>query len=289
MLLGSIFGSLARSYAFGAAAGWNKIQSAARQRGINIGTFSLLRDIDITDRKAVVELPNLKALEAILKETGPKALRDFKTNARQIGKPAQRALISVYKSVGVMGPLGAPKRIGRKYDKMATFNGGSLRGDRGRLSYMGGFTAANTRNGVDINYKNRNEGKALSQLQAARDGTISIVRLIVKSAPLIVADMAGKSGAGRIGVGNLVGDFKTNLFGRGVVQATDGMRRMTPAREEARTKWLQALDRKAHNRRQSKASRYAWPTMNKYMGQHKVNVSNLMNRTIMELNKRMEQ
>lgn len=288
-MFASIFGNLGRSYLFGAAKGWSKIQVAARQRGINIGTFSLLRDIDITDRKAVVELPNLKALEALLKETGPKALNDFKKNARALGKPAQRALISVYKSVGVMGPLGAPRRIGRKYDKMATFNGGNLRGDRGRLSYMGGFTAANTRNGVDVNYKNRSEGKALSQLKAARDGTISIVRLMVKSPPLIVADMAGKSGAGRLKVGSLVGDYKTDLFGRGVVQATDRMRTMTPAREQARTKWLQALDRNAHNRRQNKPSRYAWPTMTKYMSQHKVNVSNLLNRTIAELNKRLEQ
>jgi hypothetical protein len=288
LLLASIFGNLGRSYLFGAAAGWGKVQSAARQHGINIGTFSLLRDIDITDRKAVVELPNLKALEAILKETGPKALRDFKTNARQVGKPAQRALISVYKSVGVMGPLGAPNRPGRKYDKMANFAGGSD-SQRGRLSYMNGFTVANTRNGVDVNYKNRNEGKALSQLKAAKDGTISIVRLLVKSGPLIVADMAGKSGNGRVKTGNLIRNYQTNLFGRGIVQATDNMRRMTPAREEARTKWLQALDRKAHNRRQSKASRYAWPTMEKYMSKHKVNAASLMNRTITELNKRMEQ
>jgi hypothetical protein len=154
---------------------------------------------------------------------------------------------------------------------------------------MGGFTAANTRNGVDVNYKNRSEGKALSQLRSARDGTISIVRLMVKAPALIVADMAGKSNSARLGAGRLVSEYQTNLFGRGVVQATERMRMTTPAREEARTKWLQALDRNAHNRRQNKASRYAWPTMEKYMAKHKVNAASLMNRTIAELNKRMEQ
>ncbi len=282
MLLASLFGNLGRSYLFGAAAGWGKIQSVARQRGINIGTFSLLRDIDMTDRKAVVELPNLKALEAILRETGPKALTDFKKNARQIGKPAQKALVSVYKSVGIMGPLGAPRRIGRKYDKMATEY------KRARLSYMSGFLEANTSRGIDVNYKNRSEGKALSQLKTAKDGTISIVRLKVKSPALIVADMAGKSGKARLGSGRLVREYTTNLFGRGVVEATDRMRMMTPAREVAKTKWLQALDRQAHNRRQSRASRYAWPTMERYMPQHKANVTSLLNRTITEINNRLE-
>jgi hypothetical protein len=101
--------------------------------------------------------------------------------------------------------------------------------------------------------------------------------------------MAGKSNSARLGAGRLVSEYQTNLFGRGVVQATERMRMTTPAREEARTKWLQALDRNAHNRRQNKASRYAWPTMEKYMSKHKVNAASLMNRTITELNKRMEQ
>lgn len=280
LLFASIFGNLSRSYLFGAVNGWGKIQSVARQQGINIGTFSLLRDIDITDRKAVVELPNLKALEESLKMLGPAALRDFKNKSRRIGHPARNALRSVFLSVGIHGPLGAPRRKGRTYDKMSTSY------QYGRLSYIRSRSIANTK-GVDVNYKNRREGKALRDMKAAKDGTISIVRLIVRAPAFIVADMANKTGTAKVSSGELVRKYDTRLFGRNVVSANENMRRMTPARRAAVDNWLLALDRNAHNRRQNKPSRYAWPTMEKYMSKHKVNASQVMNETIAEINKRL--
>ena len=278
MLFASIFGNLGRSYLFGAAAGYGKIQSIARQRGINMAAFNMARDLNINDAKAVVELPNLKALEAMLKETGPTALRDFKRKARRIGVPARNEIRKTFREVGIFGPLGAPKRVGRKNDKMATDY------SRGRLSYSKGFLDANTSRGIDVNYKNRNEGKALSQLATARDGTISIVRIKISSAPLIVADMANKTGNKRLSNGQMVRGYQTNLFGRGVVQATDRMRMVTQRRYDARTAWLEALDSKVKG-----ASRYAWPAMTDYMPRHKVNVSRLFNETIAEINKKLEQ
>jgi hypothetical protein len=278
LLFASIFGNLGRSYLFGAAAGYGKIQSIARQRGINIAAFNMARDLNISDAKAVVELPNLKALEAMLKETGPTALRDFKRKARRIGVPARNEIRKTFREVGIFGPLGAPKRVGRKNDKMATnYN-------RGRLSYSRGFLEANTSRGIDVNYKNRNEGKALAQLATAKDGTISIVRIKISSAPLIVADMANKTGNKRLSNGQMVRGYQTNLFGRGVVQATDRMRMVTQRRYDARTAWLEALDSKVKG-----ASRYAWPAMTDYMPRHKVNVSRLFNETIAEINKKLEQ
>jgi hypothetical protein len=268
---------------FGAAAGWGKIQSVARQRGINIGTFSLVRDLNINDAKAIVELPNLKALEAMLKETGPTALRDFKRKARRIGTPARNEIRKTFREVGIFGPLGAPRRPGRMNDKMATdYN-------RGRLSYSRGFLEANTSRGIDVNYKNRTENRALAQLAKAQDGTISIVRIKISSGPLIVADMAGKTGNKRLSSGQMARNYQTNLFGRGVVQATDRMRMATQARVDARTTWLQALDRQARGRKQNKASRYAWPTMERFMPKHKVNVSQLLNETVAQINKKLEQ
>ncbi len=278
MLFASIFGNLGRSYLFGAASGYGKIQSIARQRGINIAAFNMARDLNITDAKSVVELPNLKALEAMLKETGPTALRDFKRKARQIGVPARNEMRKTFRGVGIFGPLGAPKRIGRMNDKMATdYN-------RGRLSYSRGFLDANTSRGIDVNYKNRNENKALAQLATAKDGTISIVRIKISSGPLIVADMAGKTSNKRLRNGQLVRSYQTNLFGRGVVQATDRMRMVTQRRYNARTTWLDALDSKVRG-----ASRYAWPAMTDYMPKHKVNVSRLLNETIAQINKKLEQ
>lgn len=277
-MLASLLGSFARSYTMGAAAGWARTGAAG---GLQIGSFNALRELDTTNSKAAVELADLKALEKQLKEFGPDALKRFKASARQVGTPARDALRSVFKSVGIAGPLGRPKRPGRRYDKMATnYN-------IARLSYERGFVAANTSRGIDVNYKNRNEGKALRQLQTAQDGTISIVRLLVKAPAFIVADMAGKSNRKKIATGSLVRDYQTNLFNRGVVQASENMRRMTSDRRAARDKWLLALDRTAHNRRQNKASRYAWPTMEKYMGKHKVNVAQLLNQVIAETNKKL--
>ena len=278
MLLASLLGSLSRSYTMGAASGWARTSAKS---GLQIGSYSALRELATSDQKAVVELADLKALEKQLKEFGPDALKRFKTGARQIGTPARDALRSVFKSVGIAGPLGRPKRPGRRYDKMGTnYN-------IARLSYERGFVAANTSRGIDVNYKNRNEGKALRQLQTAQDGTISIVRLLVKAPAFIVADMAGKSGRKKLATGSMVREYQTNLFNRGVVQANENMRRMTPERRAAGDKWLLALDREAHNRRQNKASRYAWPTMEKYMSKHKLNVAQLLNQVIAETNKKL--
>lgn len=278
MLLTSLLGSLSRSYISSAAQGWKNVASRG---GAVLGDYNALREMDTTNSKAVVALTDLKALEKQLKEFGPDALRKFKNNSRQVGTPARDALRSVFKSVGIRGPLGGPTRRGRRYDKMATnYN-------IARLSYERGFVTANTSRGIDVNYKNRNEGKALRQLQTAQDGTISIVRLLVKAPALIVADMAGKSSRAKIPTGSLVRGYQTNLFNRGVVQASENMRRMTPERRAARDAWLLALDRTAHNRRQNKASRYAWPTMEKYMSKHKINVAQLLNEVIATTNKKL--
>jgi hypothetical protein len=244
------------------------------------GNFNALAELNKSDSKASLSFTDFKALEKQLKEFGPDSIKKFRRDARKVGNPARDALRSVFRSVGIAGPLRRPKRPGRRYDKMATnYN-------HARLSYERGFVVVNSSRGIDVNYKNRNEGKALRQLKTAQDGTISIVRLLVKAPAFIVADMAGKSNKARLNSG-LVREYQTNLFGRGVVQASDRMRQITPERVEARTKWLQALDRNAHNRRQNEASRYAWPTMEKYMSRHKINVSSLLNEVIAETNKKL--
>ncbi len=277
MLLASLFGSIQRSYLSGAARGW---AGTSAKSTIAIGNFNALTELNANNSKATVSLADLKALEQQLKEFGPDALKRFKRNARQLGTPARDALRSVYRSVGIAGPLGRPNRPGRRYDKMATnYN-------HARLSYERGFVVANSSRGIDVNYKNRSEGKALQQLKTAQDGTISIVRLLVKAPAFIVADMAGKSNRKRMNSG-VVREYTTNLFGGPRVVATEKMRAVTPARVEARTKWLQALDRQAHNRRQNKASRYAWPTMEKYMAKHKINAAALINQVILETNKKL--
>jgi hypothetical protein len=85
-----------------------------------------------------------------------------------------------------MGPLGGPKpkkgRTGRTFDRMYT--------QYGRLSWTAARKVGG-RSGIDVNYKNRKEGKALAALKAAQDGTVSIVRVRVRAPAFVVADMAG--------------------------------------------------------------------------------------------------
>jgi hypothetical protein len=276
LLLASLFGSVQRSYLSGAAKGW---AGTSARTGIAIGNFNALRELNASDSKAAVSLGDLKSLEAQLREFGPDALRKFKRDARRIGKPAQDELRKAFRQVGIAGPLGAPKRPGRRFDRMYT-------DDHARLSYAKSYSTISSSRSIDINYKNRTEGRALARLKAAGDGTISIVRLLVKSPALIVADMAGKSRTAIKRSGQLR-PFKQNLFGRGVIDATPAMRAVTPRRGEARDKWLKALDQRAAAKKQSNASRYAWPTMENYMSIHKLKVSMLLNDVIAETNKKL--
>lgn len=275
-----LVGAIGRSYLAGATASWMKIGAIGSKAGVNIGNFNALRDLGGSDSKAVVELSDLKALERALKDVGPNALRRFKYQARKVGEPAKKAIRGTFANVGIHGPLGAPKRPRRAYDKMATNY------STARLNWAYSRVLATGSRGIDVNYKSRSENKELRNLIAARDGTISIVRVIVRSPAYILADMAGKSGKGKLSVGGVTREYQQNLFGRGVVTRRHTM---TAARRRAIDDWIEALDRRAHNRRQNKPSRYAWPTMEKHMGTHKELVSRLFNDTVAEINRRMSQ
>ena len=244
----------------------------------NIGNFNQVRDLGISDAKAVVELPDLVTMNRVLKELGPKAHRNFRNNARKLGRPAQSKLRKTYSSIGINGPLGAPKRPGRYYDKMSTDYSNA------RLSFMAARIALNTSKGVDVNYKDRRAGKSLNDLKNAKDGTISVVRLMVRAPALIVADMAGKSNKARKAVGSTSAPYDIRLFGGTKITRENG-HEITFRRRRAITIWLEALDRNAHNAKQKSASRYAWPTMVKYMPKHKEGASRLFNETIAEMNR----
>lgn len=262
----------------GGAQGFQDVRGYVQKAGAgNIGNFNAAQDLGLSGAKAVVELPDLVAMSNILKELGPDAFKNFKKRQRDLGKPAQSELRRAFGRIGINGPLGAPKRPGRHYDKMSTSY------ERGHLSFMRARVVLNTAKGIDINYKDRRAGKALSQLRAAKDGTVSIVRLRVRAPALIVADMAGKSNKARKSVGDRTRPYETDLFGRGVVSRPQG-HEITFRRRRAITIWLEALDRQSHNSKQKEASRYAWPTMVKYMPKHKEGASRIFNETIQQIN-----
>lgn len=277
-MVAALAGILGRSYLAGAGRGWMAISAIGNRSGTNIGNINNLRDLGISDAKAVVELPNLKALEDELKKLGPKAVRQFKTKARRIGAPAVKSMRASFDEAGIHGPLGAPKRPRRNYDKMSTNY------SHARLNWMYSRAMARTSKGIAVNYKNRRESKALRDLAAARDGTISIVRVIVRAPAYILADMAGKSNTARMAVGAITREYQQNLFGRGVVTRRHTI---TAARRDAIDDWMEALNQKARGRGQGEASRYAWPAMEKHMKVHKELASKLLNETINEVNARL--
>ena len=247
----------------------------ARSANPSIGNFNALRDLGLSDKKAVIELKNLKHLEKTLREVAPKMLRDFKRDARKVGDPAKKAVRKAFADAGQYGPLGAPKRRGRNFDGMYT-------SDLGRLSWTKSRAMANRR-GIEVNYKNRNENKALQRLQAAGDGTISIVRVVVRAPAFIVADMAGKSNAARKGPGELSREYQINAFGRGVVTRSHKIDIFNTEN------WIDSLNAKAQGKGQNQPSRYAWPAAEKHLPQARKDASALMNRTISEINRLLGQ
>lgn len=278
MALQAALGFLGRSYLLGGQQGFRDVQGYIQQAGGgNIGSFGAVQDLGLSDAKAVVELPDLVAMSRILKELGPDAFKQFKKRQRDLGKPAQNELRKAFGRIGINGPLGAPKRPGRTYDKMSTSY------ERGRLSFMRSRVILNTAKAIDVNYKDRKASKAFNQLKQAKDGTISIVRLRVRAPALIIADMAGKSNKARKSVGDRSAAYETRLFGREVVNREQG-HEITFRRRRAITIWLEALDRNAHNSKQKEASRYAWPTMVDYMPEHRRGASKIFNETIQQIN-----
>lgn len=245
--------------------------SLAQRVNPNIGNFNATQDLGFSNNKAVVELRNLKQLEKALREASPKMLRDFKRDARRLGDPAKKAIRKAFADAGQYGPLGAPTRSGRYYDRMYT-------SFLGHLSWHNARAYANRR-GIDVNYKNRNENKALQNLKSSRDGTISIVRVVVRPPGYIVADMAGKSGRARKASGELSREYRINLFNKGIVT------RRHRVNTDNTQNWIERLNAGAQGSGQTKPSRYAWPAAEEHLPKARRNASSLMNKTIYEINR----
>ena len=224
--------------------------------------------------KGTIQISNLAALERELKNIGPQVLRQFKKDAKLVGKPAVTSVRKAFRGVDQMGPLGGPKpkkgRTGRTYDRMYTQNG--------RLSW----TAARKiggRSGIDVNYKNRKEGKALAALKAAQDGTVSIVRIRVRAPAFVVADMAGVSKrASRSGTRTR--PYQINAFGKGLITRTHTINKQNV------DNWLDKLN--SGSMAASKPSRYAYPAVEKHTPQFKKDITKVLKSAVIKVNRRLE-
>jgi len=270
----ALMGGLAGMFMRGAATGYGAVNGAAKGYGIKIGDFNMLMNLGISDQKAVIELADLKELEAALKEVGPSFHRKFKRDAKKLGEPARDAVRQAFRQIGYMGPLGPPKRPGRRFDRFST-------SELGRLSWYNS-RMMNEKRSIDVNYKNRREGRALAQLQAAKDGTISIVRVRVMAPAYIVADMAGKSGNARQTTGTLTRPYQISLFGKKTVT------RQHKINSDNVDNWIENLNSKSNAKQQDSPSRYGWPTMEKHAPRFRGNAAQLLNVTIEMLNRRVQ-
>ena len=270
----ALMGGLAGLFMRGAATGYGAVNGAARGYGIKIGDFNNLMDLGISDKKAVVELADLKALEDALKDVGPSFHRKFKRDAKKVGEPTRDAVRKAFRQIGYMGPLGPAKRPGRRFDRFAT-------SELGRLSWYNSRMMSENKS-IDVNYKNRREGRALAQLQAAKDGTISIVRVRVMAPAYVVADMAGKSGKARQTTGTLTRPYRISLYGKRTVT------RQHKINSDNVDNWIENLNSKSNAKQQDTPSRYGWPTMERHAPKFREDASKLLNESIAMLNRRME-
>ena len=269
-LLGPLVGGIFAGYLREAQREFGRV---GKDAPFPIGDFNALRVLD--GKNAVIELPNLLALEKALKETSPDLFRAYKRRLRAIGNPTADAMRKTFKNIMTAGPLGPPKTgkgraRPRRYDRFATSS-------VARLSWHNSVVL-NQRKAIDVNYKDRTSAKQLQKLKDGKDGNLGIVRVRIHAPAYIVADMAGKTGR----AGKVTGQYtpyyrKINI---------DGKTRHKVNRENSEN-WVRALDGRAHQRKQGKASRYAWPTMEEHSDKFRSDTSQVLNQTIAELNRRM--
>lgn len=274
MALALIFKSIGTSYLTGALAGFGSVNGPARAAGINIGDFRNLQVQMASNMAASVSISDLKDLEKQLREIAPKMYQKLRRDIKRLGVPARDEVRKTFKQVNAFGPLGQPKRPGRTFDKMAT-------SELGRLSWYSSRIMTQSR-AIDVSYKNRNAAKDFQKIKNGADGTLSLVRVMVKAPAYIVADMAGKTLSAARPTGTLSRQYTINLFGRGEVT------RRHRINSDNVENWLRAMDSKASNKGENKPSRYAWPAIEDHMPTYRANTSKLLNETIRQLNQRMQ-
>jgi hypothetical protein len=276
-VLQAVLGGLATSYLRGAMLGFGATQAAFNKANLPTPDFNNLYVKMLSDTKAGVELQDLKALEAALKEVAPSMFRKFKNGATKIGRPAANEMRKTFRSIDPKGPLAGRRKKDaarvRQYDSMYS-------SQVSRISwYQTAF--ATGRKGIDVNYKNRKASYDFSRLADGRDGTVGIVRIAVKSPAYIIADITGR-GNRRRGTGELSRSYQINLFGRGVI-----VTRQHRVNKDNVDGWIRALNTGDKVMGGGRPSRYAYPTLEKHSGKFAENLTDLLNQTIIETNRKL--
>jgi flagellar hook-basal body complex protein FliE len=169
---------------------------------------------------------------------------------------------------------------GRRYDGFNTVNG-----DKGRLSWTLNYSNIFKNQGIDVNYKSRNASRELSKLKTGKDGQLSVVRVRIKKAPLIIADMAGKGTAMYSQGKGRTRPYQINRFGKGVV--TSPGHRINIDNSNTFVENLQRA-KESLSEPAGKASRYAWPAFEKHQPKFRSNFDKLLQDVVNEVNRKFE-
>lgn len=262
----SVFGSLSSSFARGALQGAGRLAGMYAAGDAAKPNFNELYARTINATKAGLELKDLQNLMQTLNEIEPNLKKQFIKDAKKLGVPARNAVQKGFKGLNVGGPLGQPKRPGRQFDKMKT---------NGRLAWAG---SRSKRGVIDVNYKGRTPA-SFNRIKKAEDNTLSVIRIRVRGAAYVLADMAGRSNKKRLLTGQESRSYQINLFGRGVVTRTHKVN------FENVSNWMSQLDRTSS---QKKPSRYAYPALEKHTREFQANLETLVNKVIADTNRRMQ-
>lgn len=274
MALALIFKSIGMSYLAGSTSGFGSVAAQAKSRGVSLGNYNNLQVQAISNLAGSVQISDLKDLERQMREVAPKLYQKLRRDIKRLGVPARDEVRKAFKQVNPSGPLGAPKRPGRTFDKMAT-------SELGRLSWYSSRIMTKSK-AIEAEYKNRNAKRDFQKIKSGADGTLSLVRVKIAAPAYIVADMAGKSMRAARRTGTLSREYTINLFGKGQV-----VRRHSIDGDNVEN-WIRQLNSQASNRGQNAPSRYAWPALQDHMPEYRANTSKLLNETIRQLNQRMQ-
>ena len=285
MVLATLFLGLGRSYAAGAARGWGATAGLAYG---DIGSFSLAR-VTQGEVKAELEMTDLVALERTLRTVAPDLFNKFKRDARKVGVPARNDVRKAFARAGAGGPLGKRKVnnskpwatdkaiAGRRYDGFNTING-----DSGRLSWTLNYNSIFKSQGIDVNYKSRNANRELNKLRLGQDGQIGLVRVRVRKAPLIIADMAGRGNSMYSEGRGRTREYQINAFGRGVITRTHRINR------DNSDLFVENLQRaRGAGETAGKPSRYAYPAFIKHQPTFRNNFDKLLQDVVSATNRRL--
>jgi hypothetical protein len=264
----TIFGSLQAAFLAGASRGATTAASMISSGNVARVSYDQLYAKAISGIKTGLDVKDLRNLEIMLRKFEPEMLAKFKKDSTKLGDEARKAVNKSFRDVDSKGPLGAPKRKNRNFDKMYTQNGR----DQNRLTWA---ESRSKRNSVDVNYKSRTPASVKKQMWAT-DKTISVIRVRVRGAAYVVADMAKASGRARKANGADSREYMINRYGRGIVP---GKHKIS---EKSVTTWLSALHAK-----HGAPSRFAWPAFVKHAPKYQAEFSGILNNIVSETNRRL--